>query len=400
MTLNIGEQIRKHRRALELTQEQLAERLGVSFQAVSRWENGSAYPDIELLPVLAELFETSVDKLMGLDEVEKDKRAHQAISDFLNACDESEPIEKLVEMLKGIRRDHIASKHIELLFWNRMEQYDNPEILAELRKITELRLEKYPDRKTDQGLIDRMAKYDDEEHALALIKQYSTWYDMSEYSMLYERYDYRDDYEKLEPYRQYRIFGHIVELVKWINWHDRRKPQGLEYSYALNKMLLDLLNNFCGKTPDFEHQASGGGEVDFFADQRVLLGLRLSAQVASMGDPEQAFVIMEDAVTLLEKVMKIPEGYKIEGVSQFVPDIYAIVEHVDQPRLGEFIGGPTVKLNLKNCLGFESAPFVIAPREFLRPFNMPGHWAWFDPIRNDPRFAEYAERIRALSGDE
>ena len=40
MKLNLGENIRKHRRRLDLTQDELAERLGVSFQTVSRWENG------------------------------------------------------------------------------------------------------------------------------------------------------------------------------------------------------------------------------------------------------------------------------------------------------------------------------------------------------------------------
>ena len=45
----MGENIRRHRHALGLTQEQLGEKLGVSYQAISRWENGTAYPDIEFL---------------------------------------------------------------------------------------------------------------------------------------------------------------------------------------------------------------------------------------------------------------------------------------------------------------------------------------------------------------
>ena len=43
MKLNLGENIRKHRRRLDLTQDELAERLGVSFQTVSRWENGVSH---------------------------------------------------------------------------------------------------------------------------------------------------------------------------------------------------------------------------------------------------------------------------------------------------------------------------------------------------------------------
>ncbi len=55
MKLNIGENIRNCRRKMNLTQEQLAEKLGVSFQSVSRWENDLTYPDTELLPVLSKI---------------------------------------------------------------------------------------------------------------------------------------------------------------------------------------------------------------------------------------------------------------------------------------------------------------------------------------------------------
>ena len=52
--------IREKRKALELTQEQVAERLGVSASAVNKWERGNTCPDIMLLPALARLLETDV----------------------------------------------------------------------------------------------------------------------------------------------------------------------------------------------------------------------------------------------------------------------------------------------------------------------------------------------------
>ncbi len=55
----------KYRKASNLTQEQLAKKIGVSFQAVSKWETGLAYPDIELLPALASIFQISIDTLLG-----------------------------------------------------------------------------------------------------------------------------------------------------------------------------------------------------------------------------------------------------------------------------------------------------------------------------------------------
>ena len=54
------------RRRKHLTQQQLADIVGVTFQTISKWENGTAMPDITFLPTLAEYFEVSVDQLMGL----------------------------------------------------------------------------------------------------------------------------------------------------------------------------------------------------------------------------------------------------------------------------------------------------------------------------------------------
>lgn len=70
--LKTGEVIYKRRRELELTQNQLAKLLNISFQAVSKWENGTAYPDIEMLPKLAAALHTTVDALLGYESVVTD----------------------------------------------------------------------------------------------------------------------------------------------------------------------------------------------------------------------------------------------------------------------------------------------------------------------------------------
>ena len=64
MKLKIAENIRKLRHNLNLSQEQLAERLGVRFQAVSKWERDERMPDISLLPAIAEIFGITTDELL------------------------------------------------------------------------------------------------------------------------------------------------------------------------------------------------------------------------------------------------------------------------------------------------------------------------------------------------
>ncbi len=65
MIQTINKQIAFLRRTHELTQEQLAEALGVTNQAVSKWESGQCCPDITLLPEIASFFGVSIDELMG-----------------------------------------------------------------------------------------------------------------------------------------------------------------------------------------------------------------------------------------------------------------------------------------------------------------------------------------------
>lgn len=65
MEIRLGESIRRLRKQSGLTQEQLAEALGVSVSAVHKWESGKATPELEMLVDIAEFFETSVDALLN-----------------------------------------------------------------------------------------------------------------------------------------------------------------------------------------------------------------------------------------------------------------------------------------------------------------------------------------------
>ena len=76
MEETIGKRIMRHRKQLQLTQDQLAEKLGVTAQAVSKWENDQSCPDITMLPKLAEIFGISTDELLGHKQPEE--KVHQA----------------------------------------------------------------------------------------------------------------------------------------------------------------------------------------------------------------------------------------------------------------------------------------------------------------------------------
>ncbi|MBQ8187113.1 MAG: helix-turn-helix domain-containing protein [Clostridia bacterium] len=75
--MTIGETIRKLRRERDITQEGLAEMLGISSQAVSGWETGRTAPDISQLAPLSSIFEVSADVILGIDIDAKSRKIEE-----------------------------------------------------------------------------------------------------------------------------------------------------------------------------------------------------------------------------------------------------------------------------------------------------------------------------------
>ena len=75
--MSLGERIKEQRKISGLSQEKVAEFVGVSRQAVTKWETGQSAPSTENLFKLAEIFGTTVDILLASDEEEKDTPAEQ-----------------------------------------------------------------------------------------------------------------------------------------------------------------------------------------------------------------------------------------------------------------------------------------------------------------------------------
>lgn len=82
MKLQIGENLKRLRLERDMTQEELATMLGVSYQSVSRWENSTCYPDLELLPTIADFFGVSVDQLMGVNQALEQQRVDQYLERY------------------------------------------------------------------------------------------------------------------------------------------------------------------------------------------------------------------------------------------------------------------------------------------------------------------------------
>ncbi len=120
--MELGKKIRQLRFKASLTQEQLAESVGVSAQAVSKWENSVAMPDIALLPALAEIFGVSIDDLFDLT-------AEQRLNRIENRMDREDELpqdlfREYEDFLKSQLEDESHQKRarelLAYLYWHRM----------------------------------------------------------------------------------------------------------------------------------------------------------------------------------------------------------------------------------------------------------------------------------------
>ena len=168
MKLSIGENIKLFRKAKDITQEQLAEMLNVSSQSVSRWESGICYPDMELLPMLAEIFEITVDKLLGVDNIAEKKKVDEYLNRFQVAINQGKIDECISIAREGVaeypNNYTLLNKLMYALFvsgddtgnisnWEEnMEEYD-----AEITSLGERIMKYCPDQNIHLEAISRLA---------------------------------------------------------------------------------------------------------------------------------------------------------------------------------------------------------------------------------------------------
>ena len=197
MAIYFIEKFKNLRKSRNLTQEQIANIFRVSPQAVSRWETGITYPDIELLPSLADFFNITVDDLLGIDIKKKEERVLEIFEQTSELIDKQEKdgggIDKAIDILRnGLR-----------------EFPNNVYLLARLSGAFRRKMVAYK----EIGKMDEMKKYAEKSLKLAerLVNEYTDYTTMS---VVEQKYCINSD-------MRYRAIGQIAYLYDEINDTDK-----------------------------------------------------------------------------------------------------------------------------------------------------------------------------------
>ena len=127
MQINIGEKIKQFRARDERTQSDLATAIGVSCQAVSRWESGGGYPDLQLMPAIANYFHVTIDELFGYHGDREEK-----IEEILNKARDMLSNERYIRQ-KGSMSEKVG-ECVQMLRSAAEEFPSEPEILLQLAR--------------------------------------------------------------------------------------------------------------------------------------------------------------------------------------------------------------------------------------------------------------------------
>lgn len=381
MKLTIGENIRNFRKKNNLTQEELADRLGVTYQSVSRWENGATYPDLELLPIISELLSVTVNELLGMPQIEKEKRAVETFDELRRECMKRDyDAEKIVTLLRDIRRNYLDSDSAYRPWCEGNDRaFRDPKILSEVRLLAEAYLERRP---MSSYVLRTMAWIEDEEHLEAFLNTHTTHSDCSKRALLFNRYLRHRDAERFEPERRYQLFKAIDSLLcqryllKWGESQERR--------FAADKFTEDFLEIIrCDAEDD---------RVDMWIVSRLEQTFNSAARSLAHGSPDEAIARLSSFASLLEETMKITDEVVLPTSCRFLDGMKWIAKEDWEDPNNDPDALEERNILVSTEMNGSILCHSIYPREFFDELQGKD----FETLRSHPEFETLCRRVEAL----
>lgn len=362
MRIQIAENIKRFRIASGYTQSELAILLSVSPQAVSRWENGQAFPDITFLPLLAKYLNVSIDEMMGL-EAQKNKSLEKELYARKRAIieDESEKLQnehRILEIYEELA--HTKIFHLIGYFqYLTCIKSNETSIAKEIEERLEIARQMIRDRLRTSNMCDKMqllctvASYEDEEKLILWADEYQ----LPEYiktnfwdELLLSRYIREKNILQLSNQNQKILYDHINNTVYFLtdSVPNDMKECGKEFgNLERYKMALDTLSLYSTKADDI------------FIFTRIIAEVRYAEALLLNSHVEECLAMFSQAAEHLLILYHLPEGGVLYGSVPVLNSVHLVISVNDK---------------LEKCV-----------------FNMGGYDKniLFDKIHGDKRFVEY-----------
>lgn len=383
MELHFGERLRKYRRERDLTQEELAQALGISPQSVSKWERNDGYPDITLLPRIANYFEITIDTLLGNDKSDDDT----VWQEYQNKLEKIwQDNEERLKLDLAYYRNYPKSRLIYTFAFDiaftisaGMNTEERKAYLPLLKEVCEKTINECTDQwYREQAIVFMCENCSDED--------FEKWY-----SMCADSYTF--------------IKGEIFEERLWKQ--GKRDESRLRYSVNNLNLIYHFLERYSrswGGSPVRSAELNqylmnfmeflGGGSVP---DAWLLLYERASIGAAcawfGSGRKDKGYESLEKALEIQKKWNRIPCGTKMDTGSEPIFGGIQIIKNrkTSLHELMLLLPDGTEE-HFSNGIWFCEDNDALYSR-----LTQKSGWEWFDSVREEPRFREYVEKARILT---
>ena len=389
--LKIAEVILRERRKLKLTQEELANALMVSPQAVSNWERGG-YPDITLLPRIANYFKITVDELIGNDAATMD----EDMISFGNKY-RSNQYSKLEKLAFAKEMYQKYPNNFELIHYLGDLIVDNMDIISDniefLKELHQRIMSECTDEEYRRCSIHRMCFVATDDKLEDLIGQSElNWQEAIAIGELREeRYVLQSRYDE---FRRERNATDLLIFMQYLGRHcmnyygtpDKQiwvqtfsEP---ERTAAWEQHKLSVLEHF---DPCYSKE---NGVPDAWCGCYAEFTLKAAGALIACNKLDEGFSLLEKAFSRYELWNRIPQGAWM-SVGNEAAFGYARVNKEDQ--------------NHTTDIKFEDGKTVWSPYLWLfwqRPddiYNAMTKWPWFDNVREDERYSKLLEKAKDMA---
>ena len=302
MKISLAENIRAHRKKFSLTQEQLADAMGVSVGAVSKWESGQSTPEVAMIMELAAFFETSVDVLLGYQHHRNSvEAAVEQLKKYRTEHDYATGLQEAEKLLQKYPNNFQVVYACAMLYHSAMSRDTAHRALELMRRACQL-----IDQNTDESIsVFTIRNYMAEtylfvlnqpEECIKLLKQ-NNFGGLNNGFLGYTMVTHCNDVENGLPYLSEALLDSIMALY--------RTAVGLSSAYSqmgdlqkAKEILLWLINTHAGlKDPD---------QVMFLDKADLLLYTDCAKLAVAQDRPEEARELLRSAFQMAFRFDKNP----------------------------------------------------------------------------------------------
>lgn len=288
--MTIGTNIKRLRRERNITQDRLAEALGITSRAVSQWETGKTSPDLSVIPSLCHIFGVSSDELLGIDIEKNDEEIERLLKEAVSLAAEAKYAERtalLQEINKKYPRNYkVMQRLADSLFMEQCvvkDSRDCSEVIALCRRILGECTDSSIRHRATHTLGSAYEREGMKEELKQLVEEMPSVEDSREHFMVYRIRNLSELPEHLEyiSYLLLDLFPSIATLCGYRR-EDGEMLYGKEDRKRLHKLSVDLVELLF---PD--------GDYGYFASEGVMGAGFLISELLSEGDDDALWYWLE-----------------------------------------------------------------------------------------------------------